>query len=64
MKDKKEKKKETIEDLSKNVEVSDFVEAKHTSKIGVVDVPILEEVAVYRKVMSNKERIMGYKIKA
>ena len=36
MKDKKEKKKETIEGLSKNVEVKDFVEAKHTSKLNAI----------------------------
>lgn len=60
MKDKKGKKSETSEDLSTNLEAKSLVEAKHTSKIGVVDVPIQEEVAMYRK-FTKKDFILSRK---
>ena len=61
MKDKKGKKSETSEDLSTNLEAKSLVEAKHTSKIGVVDVPIQEEVAMYRKEFTKKDFILSRK---
>ena len=56
MKEKKRKQQEP-----KEKEQFPSSEVNHTSKVGVVDVPIVAEVAEYRMAMSKKDYIMSRK---